>query len=196
MKMLGLLKKLLDCEPLPAREISYDHFDKVVACIEKEEMRAARQLIESSFSEQILDIRLVFYFFYDYFLEEGVQALEEILPLIRSLATTYFPLLVPLQKKETHFQNSQNWFFSKVLQKLKHGERLSKTGKKSPFLQKCVEKVDENGWVSILNSLSDFHQFFYAHFPSSSVKEKVSHLVKRIEELKPVVEPLIQKEGA
>lgn len=181
------LEKLLKNEHHSNEEVPFEHFDKVVDFIEKEQMRPALQIMEKSFSEGICDVRFIFYVFYANFLEKGILSLEGICPLIVSLVNEHSHRLVPLNKRDIHLHNSLNWFFSKVLGKLKHGDRLSKTGKKHPFLEKALGQLKEESLESFIKTVRDFQQFFHSTWPSSPTKEKITHLVKKVEEMRSLV---------
>ena len=181
------LKKLLEDESRLGEEVPFEHFDKVVDFIEKENMKPALQIIHKSFSEGICDVRFIFYVFYANFLEKGILSLQEICPVIVSLAGEHSHRLVPLNKKEIHLQNSLNWFFSKLLGKLKYGDRLSKGGKKHPFLEKALEDLNQDSLESFIKTVSDFQDFFHNTWPSSPIKEKITHLVKKVEEMRALV---------
>jgi hypothetical protein len=183
------LRQLLDGAECAKTQVPFEIFDKVVDFVEKEQMKPALHLIEKSFSEGICDVRFIFYVYYANFLEKGIVSLQEICPLIISLINEHSHRLVPLNKQEIHLHNSLHWFFSKILSKLKQGDRLSKSGKKQPFLEKSLSHLDEESFESFVKTVNDFQKFFHIKWPSSPTKEKVMHLAKYIEEMRSLVIP-------
>ncbi len=181
---MDLLKKLLENQDCSSVEVSQEIFDKVVGFVEKEQMKPALQLIGKTFASGICDVRLILYYLYAHFLEVGITGLEEIFPIVMALGDEHSQKLVPVSKRETHFQSSLNWFFSNILKKMKHFERLSKTGQKHPILEKSIAQMQKGDFGEFMQRVVDFQEFFYKKWPESPIKEKVSHLIKRLEEMR------------
>ncbi len=181
---MNTLTQLFEKQEPSTTELSYLEFDKVVELVDKEQMKTALQIIEKSFSEGICDVRFIFYYLYAYFFEKGLKSLQEIFPLIVTLGQEHVDKLVPTNNRETHLQSSLNWFFSSILKKLKYIEKESKMPQK---LSSLISKMEEEEFAKFIDVARDFQQFFYTQWPMSAAKDKVSNLVKRLEELRPLM---------
>lgn len=172
----------------PAGEdISQLHFDKIATCFEQEKIGEARDMIEKTFTQGNLDIQLIIYYLYAHFLENGVKSFKDSFPTIASLVNDHWEILRPLNRKEKQVQSSLNWLISNILTKLKYGEKLYNEGKSSPIWEKSVLKLSDKELHELIKISGDFREFFYDKWPKSTIKEKVMHLVKKIEELKHLV---------
>ncbi|MFI5342605.1 MAG: type VI secretion system protein IglI family protein [Chlamydiales bacterium] len=164
-----------------------EYFDSIVQCMEQEKSTEAVEMIEKVLIAGVADIRLIGYFLYIHFANHGIKSFTETLPLLTSLFNDHWSLLRPLNKTEKHVQNSLNWYFSEVLFKLRHIEKLQKGGHPHPLWKKSLEmgKVELDHLTTILHA---FKQFFLEKWPQTSTKDKLLHLVKKIDELIPLIE--------
>jgi len=191
---LDVLQKLQESK-LATTDISPQIFDKIAAYIEKEEMDNAVQMIHEAFNEGNFDIRLISYYFYAKFLKSGVKSFTEALPAFIGLTTDHWEALRPSERKEKQIESSFNWFFTHVINKLKYNDRLRKEDKPLVWSSQQLQMTEEE-FSQLQDVVFRFNDFFLQKWAKSSSKERVSHLLKRIADLKPlmVVEPEVQQE--
>lgn len=184
---------------LAAEDVSQQQFDKIANLVEREDLEAAAEMIHPILAGGNFDIRLIVYYLYAHFLEEGVKSFPVTLPLLSSLLEKEWKVLKPTHRKERQVENSLNWLFTHLLAKLKYGEKVAKEGREHPLWQKSIS-LSEKEFTEVLKSAQGFHQFFYEKWEASPTKERVTHLVKKIEDLHPFIaivkeeEPVVEPE--
>lgn len=185
---LNLLNNLINNKTLnPSEKYAEEHFDQIVNFIEQEQTSDAAKLIEKVFAKQVPDIRLIVYYFYTHFAEHGIQSFEHTFPIIISLVNDHWDLLTPKNRIDKHVQNSLNWFFSHILLRLKYYEKLHTAGQLHPVWQKCTIESSSEDLSRLMAIARNFEKFFLEKWPDSPTKDRVLHLVKRIEEIESLV---------
>lgn len=186
---LDILQNLLKnaTPPNPTENTSEELFDQIVTFIEQEKINEATGLIEKIFAKGIPDVRLIVYYFYAHFTNYGIKSFIGIFPGIISMVNEYWDVLRPLNRKDKQVQSSLNWFFSHILIKIKYSEKLHNTGKMHPIWKKSVLEVSSDELNNLISIANEFKNFFIEKWPKSSTKDRVLHLVKKIEELKPLI---------
>jgi hypothetical protein len=181
---LDVLKKPFKETQLAKEDILPQVFDKIASHIEKEEMPQAVEQILAVFEEGNFDMRLVSYYLYAHFLQKGFMSFNETLPIFKSLIIHEWESLRPIQRKDRQVESSFNWYFTHVINKLKYNERLMKEKKQ---LLWASTHVSEKEFDELEKTLQDFMIFFHEKWAESPVKERVTHLVKKIGDLKPMI---------
>lgn len=190
---LSLLQPCSTNEKPSEKEISQQLFDKIATFVEKEELETASEMIENALRERILDIRLIVYYLYGHFIEEGVKSFSSTLPVLSSLLENEWESLKPTNRKGRQVENSLNWFFSRLLDKLKYSEKVAKEGKDSPLWEKSLDLSDKE-FKALKETVFNFQDFFLKKWSQSPTKERVVHLGKRIEDLHALVVSESQEE--
>lgn len=186
---LNLLKNLVNSKnQAPSEKVVEEHFDQIVDYIERENTGEAAKLIEKVFAKNVPDIRLIVYYFYVHFATHGIQSFEETFPILTQLVNDHWEILTPKNRIDKHVQNSLNWFFSQVLLRLKYCEKLHHSGKVHPIWKKSVMEMTTKDLNRLLASVEKFESFILEKWSQHSpVKDRVLHLVKKIEEIKGIV---------
>lgn len=186
---LNLLEGLLQQATAgnPADETPQELFDQIVALVEQDKIDDAAGLIEKAFAKGIPDIRLIVYYYYAHFNNCGVKAFADILPGISSIVNQHWNEIKPIDRKDKHVQNSLNWFFSQALDRLKYSEKLYLSGKSHPLWEKSVNGMTPHELGDLAITAQNFQDFFVQQWPKSPTKDRIMHLVKKIEDLKSVV---------
>jgi hypothetical protein len=96
-------------DPRLARVLSLAAADRFIDAAE-----AAQALWE----EHFYDMRLVGYFLYGVFSENGVESLPEIFGCVLHLLRTSWEQLGPLAKKQVHADSSLKWLFASLVREL------------------------------------------------------------------------------
>ncbi|MCE2983348.1 MAG: hypothetical protein LW832_07265 [Parachlamydia sp.] len=182
---LTLLDHLIQNPPSnpPSEAIVDEHFDQIVNFIEQEKIKEAAKLIEKVFAKQVPDIRLIVYYIYAHFTDNGIKSFATTFPLIKSLVIDHEATLTPKNRTDKHIQNSLNWFFSHLLQRFKYYEKLHASGKEHPIWKKSISGISIEDIENLTETAKDFNHFFLERWPLSPTKDRVLHLVKKIEEI-------------
>lgn len=162
---------------------SQENFNKIVNLIEQEKINEAARLIEKSFAKGIPDIRLIVYYYYSHFFNHGIKSFIEIFPNITTLVQEHWETLQPHTSKEKQVQSSLNWFFSHVINKLKYCEKLYKDGRTHPVWEKSINEISKEELNKLGPISADFKNFFMEKWPKSPIKERVLHLIKKIDDM-------------
>lgn len=181
-----LERLLVDSRPIE-NEITELRFGEIVTCIEQEKITEAMKLIAKILEEGNLDIRVIVYYFYGYFLDHGIKSFKEIFPLITTLVNDHWEQLTPIQKRDKHVENSLNWFFTQFINKMKYYQKLYNKGQTHPVWEKSVLRTSLTELEQQIATSKQFRDFFFRKWPESSNKEKIAHLIKWMEELKPIL---------
>lgn len=180
-----ILKSLQETK-LAGADISQQDFDKIAGHLEKEEMDFATELIHEVLENGNFDMRLIAYLFYAEFLKFGVKSFKVAFPTFMTLIQDHWEALRPSHRKEKQIESSFNWFFTQVINKLKYNDRLSKEDK--PLLWPAeVLQMSEEEFNQTKDVMAEFTHFFHQRWSQSSGKERISHLLKRVLDLKPLL---------
>jgi hypothetical protein len=184
---MELFQKPLQDVKLATSDISQQTFDKIASHIEKEQMDSAIEMIQEALEEGNFDIRLISYYFYADFLRSGVKSFKETFPIFMRLVKDHWEILRPFHRKEKQLESSFNWFFTQVNSKLKYNERLCKENKE-PIWPLHVLQLSPQEHDELQETMASFSRFFYERWARSSGKDRVTNLVKKIADLKPLMD--------
>lgn len=174
-------------EKLIPEHILLQQVDQISGYVENEEIEAAVEAIQPVLKQGNWDIRLIVYYFYLHFLGEGVKSFSQTLPILHSLLDQRWENLKPTQRKERHVENSLNWFFSHILDKLKYMEKQAKE-RKGCVLWEISLNLSEEDFERVFETVQNFQNFFYDKWGQSSSKEQVTHLMKKVSDLRALAE--------
>lgn len=119
---IELLNKELEIAENPGMDTFDSRFSDIASLVENGDFIGAASQAEEVLTEGLYDIRIIGYFLYGIFLEQGVSGLSSIYRTIILLLQDNWEALGPIKKKEKHAQNSLNWFFKQVEKKLGYEE--------------------------------------------------------------------------
>ncbi|MCE5318357.1 MAG: type VI secretion system ImpA family N-terminal domain-containing protein [Parachlamydia sp.] len=199
MTTLDLLQQTLN-NPSPTEDLNLQtHFDKIVQCIEREKMDEAADMIEKIFAKGTPDIRLIAYYLFAHFCDQGLKSFADIFPLLSTIFTEHWDTLLPSSRKEKQVENSLTWLIVQLISKLKYVQKVAKAGTPHPIWDEALEmSPDEHDQA--IGAVTAFKDFFYEKWPKSPSKERVMHLVHLTEEFKSLsiaqtaAEPEIEEE--
>lgn len=186
---LSLLENLIqNANPKSTSENAVDeYFDQIVNFIEQEKIKEAAGLIEKVFAKNVPDIRLIVYYFYAHFTEHGIKSFVKTFPLTKTLIQDHIEILTPKNRIDKHVQSSLNWFFSHLLQRFKYYEKLHHSGKSHPIWKKSFSETSLDELDQLAEISKEFNQFFLDNWPLSPTKDRILHLIKKIEDIRKLV---------
>ena len=189
MMNLAKIDHLLKSAQTTSEEAVEEYFDQIVNCIDQEKTQDAAKMIELVFAKGAADVRLIFYYFYAHFAEHGIKSFSETFPLIISLFNKYQNVLLPKIKIEKHIESSLNWYFSHLLLRLKYYEKMYASGQIHPIWKKSVLDLSSGDLEQLIKISEKLRNFFFEKWPKSPTKDKVTHLLKKMEGLRLMVQP-------
>jgi len=105
---------------------------------------------------------------------------------LTALVNDHWDALRPFHRKEKQIESSFNWYFTHVINKLKYNERLFKE-KKQFFWPFSILQLTEAQFGELEESLQVFSRFFNDKWTDSPAKERVTHIIKKVADLKPLI---------
>lgn len=172
--------KALERMDVQGRELSLDTFNQIAGYVEKEEMAEAVKVMVAVFSEGILDARVIFYYVYAFFLDQGIQSFSGSFSLLTQILEAHFERLTPAQGAEKHFQKGLSLLMSQVLKRFRYSERSTKSGKShSVIRQMTVTEFDQ-----LMEGVACFTQVVQQKWKLASLEEGLLHLTKKLEEVR------------
>lgn len=98
-------------------------FDEIATLVQAGHYEKAASLSEEIFVDKIYDIRIICYFLYGYWLEQGLLSLDEVICTLNQIILKNWETISPVSKREKNTQSSLNWLFQQVLKKSQFEER-------------------------------------------------------------------------
>jgi hypothetical protein len=136
---IDLLTNTLEVTENPGLDTLDPRFMDIAGLVESGDYLGAATQAEEILEEGVYDIRIIGYFLYGAFLEQGVGAVTAILGCMTSLLTENWDALGPATNREKHAQTSLNWFLRQLVKKLQYEE-----GKKSEVWEEWVAEVSSD----------------------------------------------------
>ena len=97
-------------------------FDEIVTLAQAGKYIEAASLSEAILADGIYDIRLVCYFLYGYWLEQGLASLDQVINCLSNVLLENWELISPVGNKEKNVEKSLDWIFRQLLKKIQYEE--------------------------------------------------------------------------
>ncbi|RME73466.1 MAG: hypothetical protein D6776_07020 [Planctomycetota bacterium] len=117
---LTLLAPPLESDGPPGLDTFDERFQSIVGMVQAGRFQEAAEATAAVLRERRYDIRLIGYFLYGVFLEQGTAAIAPIFETLGSLLTDSWEQIGPERKKERHAQNGLLWFLTRLHAQLQH----------------------------------------------------------------------------
>ena len=150
---LDLLNRTLPVVENPGLETTDPRLEEVGSLIQRAEYLEAATQAETVLSEGIYDIRLIGFFMYGVFLEQGMGSLKEIFDSLSGLLRDNWAALGPAAKLEKHTQTSLRWFLNQLLKKLQYEEN-----NKSDLWEHWVSEVTSDAVAAAIDAADELGQ--------------------------------------
>lgn len=115
---LSILNQPLPVVENPGLETTDPRLEAVSSLVQRAEYLEAAGQAEAILCEGIYDIRLIGFFMYGVFLEQGIGSLKGIFDCCSGLLHDNWSALGPAAKREKHTQTSLRWFLNQLQKKL------------------------------------------------------------------------------
>lgn len=124
---IELLQGTLEVGENPGLETVDPRFTDIAELVQGGRYEDAAARAEEVLAEKIYDIRVIGYFLYGHFLEQGPPALADIYLCLTDLLRDNMDALGPVKNRVKHIQTILNWLTKQILKKLQYEEE-SKSG--------------------------------------------------------------------
>lgn len=135
---IELLQGTLEVSENPGLETIDPRFSDIATLVMEGNYEDAGAQSEAILEEQLYDIRIIGYFLYGHFIEQGVGVMADIYLCLRDLLRDNLDAIGPVRNREKHIQAILNWMMKQLIKKLQYEE-----GKNSNLYE---------GWISEVSS--------------------------------------------
>ena len=141
--------------------------DEIATLVQNGEFIEAARLSELIISSGIYDIRLVCYFLYGYWLENGLVGLIDVADSLHNIIGNNWEVIGPINKREKVFEKSLEWLFKQILKTIQY-----ENSKKTIIWEEWKNNTHSDDINNILESSDIFRLSFNDRFDN-----KLSHLI-------------------
>jgi len=120
---IELLQGTLLVVKTPGLKSTDPRFDIIITLVVEGDYIEAAEKSENIIVDEIYDIRLICYFLYGYWLEQGLIAIGEVLNTLENIILNNWEAIGPVKRREQNINNSLSWIFKQVLKKIQYEER-------------------------------------------------------------------------
>jgi hypothetical protein len=106
----------------PGLDSTDPRFDEIASLVQTGKDTEAAELSENILADGVYDIRLICYFLYGYWLNEGFSSLGMVIDCLNNAVMENWESIGPALKREKITQNSLGWLFRQILKKLQYEE--------------------------------------------------------------------------
>lgn len=150
---IELLQGSLPVAEHPGLDSTDPRFADIATLAQDGQHAEAAALSEALLAEGIYDIRLICFFLYGYWLENGLASLLPVVDSLNNVLLDNWPAIGPEGNLNTSLEKSLDWLFRQILKKLQYEE-----SKKSPLWQQWqanAEVVEIDTILAAGEQLSD-----------------------------------------
>lgn len=144
---IELLQGSLTVAENPGLESTDPRFDDIVTLVQEGNFELAAARCEAILAEGVYDIRLICYFLYGYWQEQGLASLPAVNQCLAHLLQENWEAIGPLGNREKYLEKSLDWLFRQLLKKIKYEE-----GKNSLLWQQWQASVSAEDAEEMLES--------------------------------------------
>lgn len=148
---IDLLPRQLAIKEQPELNATDARFDAIATLVQQGEYIEAADLSKNILADEIYDIRLICYFLYGYWLEQGLTSLLTVIDCLHCVVFENWAAIGPVAKREKVVQNSLNWLFKQLLKHLQYQEK-----KKTPLWQQWQVSIGAGEISAILAASEAF----------------------------------------
>jgi len=119
---LEILNQDLQIVENPGLEITDPRLDEISTSVEQARYLEAAEQVEATLSAGVYDIRIIGFYLYGVFLEQGLGGLKAVFQCLDGLLRNNWSAFGPVAKKDKHAQTSFRWLFNQMLKKFQYEE--------------------------------------------------------------------------
>ena len=153
MNMDILLGQTLEVSEQAGLESFDPRFTDIATLVQKGDYLAAAERSGALLEQGIYDIRIIGYFAYGVFLEQGFSGFASIFEALTWTMANNWEAIGPVRRRETHVLNSLKWLFSQLIKKLNYEEN-----KKAETWNAWIEETDTELVQTAIDALVAFQK--------------------------------------
>lgn len=119
---IELLQGTLEISDSPGLSPIDPRFSDIATLVQEAHYEEAATQAQAIIEEQIYDVRIIGYFLYGHFIENGVGAMTDVYQSLADLLRDNLDALGPAKKREKHTQTILNWLMKQLLKKMQYEE--------------------------------------------------------------------------
>jgi hypothetical protein len=120
---IDLLQSGLPVTESPGLDTTDPRFDEIATLVQDGRYIEAANQCETIIAEGVYDIRLICYFLYGYWLEQGLASLVSVIDCLNYVLLENWQAIGPIKRREQVVQNSLAWIFRQILKTIQHEEK-------------------------------------------------------------------------
>lgn len=136
---IELIQGTLEVTENPGLDTTDPRFSDIATLVQEGNYLDAASGAEAILEEKIYDIRMIGYFLYGHFMEQGIPALTDIYLGLADLLSENLEAFGPVRNRAKHIQTILNWLTRQILKALQYEE-----GKKSDLYDEWVSAVSSD----------------------------------------------------
>jgi len=144
---IELIQGTLEVTENPGLDNTDPRFSDIATLVQGGNYLDAASGAEAILEEKIYDIRMIGYFLYGHFMEQGIPALTDIYLGLADLLSENLEALGPARNRAKHIQTILNWLTRQILKTLQYEE-----GKKSDLYNEWVSAVSSDQALEALDA--------------------------------------------
>jgi hypothetical protein len=137
--IVNLLKDHIPRVENPGLVSTDPRFDEIVTLVQEEKYTEAKALIEVIIMDGIYDIRLICYYLFSYWLDNGFVSLLDVMGCLNNIISENLEAIGPISNRELSFNKSLDWIFRKIVKKIQYEEK-----KNSSLWQQWHTNINED----------------------------------------------------
>ena len=119
---IELLHGTLEATEDPGLKTIDPRFTDIATLVQEGNYEQAAAQSQAVLEEEIYDIRIIGYFLYGHFLDQGIEAMADIYQCLTDLLRDNLEALGPAKKREKHIQTILTWIMKQLIKKLQYEE--------------------------------------------------------------------------
>jgi len=157
--------------------------DEIATLAQAGEYSEAARLSEVILTAGIYDVRLICYFLYGYFLEQGLVNLIEVVDCLNNIIIKNWDALGPINKREKVFEKSLEWLLKQLLKKIQYEESKNTALWQEWKMDINADQVKEIQQLGGILRLSLNHQFEDKAGPLVDLWSKIEQWLRVFQQL-------------
>ncbi|MEY3288171.1 MAG: hypothetical protein RLZZ419_413 [Pseudomonadota bacterium] len=188
---IELLQGIFPISETPGLDSTDPRVDEIATLAQSGEYAEAAALSEAIFAEGVYDVRLICFFLYGYWLEEGLASLADVVNCLNNVIVENCEAVGLFTKQGKNFEKSLDWLFRQILKKIQYEESKNSTlwqQWQADILTEEVNKILESGEV-FRSSIN--HQLEDKALPIVNLWSKIEKWLRVFQQLEcPPLEPV------
>lgn len=131
----------------PGLDSTDPRFDEIVTLTQAGKHEEAASYCEAILVDGIYDIRLICYFLYGHWLEQGLASLVDVINCLNHIIIENWEAVGPISSRKIGLEKSLDWLFRQLLKKIKYEE-----SKNSQLWQQWQASTSADDVINILES--------------------------------------------